>query len=266
MPTTNPTGSSADIRNYQFGNITGVDLTAPVILNPNPLDIQSVGGKPIGSVTDKWAYFYLFLQTKKIDTSLNSEQGRKDISLKLIEEFNTNKQTSTWAALGDVNPLRGINNPLTRDDIYAIQRFNKISDPNIQVDGWLGTQTAQMSYPRALISVSVTKGANGEVVPNDPQSFIPVIWGNKRYVLKEKDSQEINSSLQTKGPISNYFVLYDPVIHKEKLQTKNLPKNWNLIESGASITQPANFINAKTRLLAQQKASLQNQTNLIKSL
>jgi len=266
MATTPPTGSSADVKNYQYGNITGVDLTAPVTLNPNPLDIQQVGGKPIGSVADKWAYFYLFLQTKKIDTSLNSEQGRKDISLKLIDEFNNNKETSAWAALGNINPLRGTNNPLTRDDIYAIQRFTKITDPNVQTDGWLGTQTAQMQYPRVLLSVNVTKGANKEVIPKDPQSFIPVIWGNKRYVLQEKDSQEVSTSPLAKGPISNYFIIYDPAIHREKLQKENLPKNWDLIGPDVSITQPATFTNAKTRLIAQQKTTLQNQTNLINSL
>jgi hypothetical protein len=262
MATTPPTGSSADIKSYQYGSITGIDLTAPVVLNPNPLDIQRVGGKPIGSVADKWRFFYLFLQTKKIDTSLNSEQGRKDISTKLIEEFNTNKDTSNWAEFGNINPLRGANNPLTRDDIYAIQTFTKITDPNIQVDGWLGTQTAQMLYPRASIFVDITDGG----LNKDPQSFIPVIWGNKRYVLKEKDDQEVSSSPQTKSPIANYLVLYDPVIHKEKLQTQNLPKNWDIIGSDISVNQSATLINAKTKLVSQQKASIQNQTNLIKSL
>jgi len=266
MATTPPTGSSADIKSYQYGSITGVDLTAPVVLNPNPLDIQQVGGKPIGSVNEKWIYFYLFLQNKKIDTSLNSEQGRKDISVKLIEEFNTNKETSPWAAFGNVNPFRGANNPLTRDDIYAIQTFTKITDPNVQVDGWLGTQTAQMQYPRILFSVNITKGANKEVIPKDLQSFIPVIWGNKRYVISEKVNQEVSASPQTKGPVANYLVLYDPVIHKEKLQTQNLPKNWDIIGSDVSVNQPATFINAKTKLVAQQKTSIQNQTNLTNSL
>lgn len=240
----------------QFGVVSGVDLTSKVILNNNPLDVESVNGFPPGSVVDKWTFFYLFLQDRKIDTDINSLEGRKNISLKLINEFNTDTESSLWASFGSSNKYRGTQNPLTRQDIEAIQRFTSKTDPNVQIDGWVGTQTIQMFYPRSRI---FTPRGNKNL-PLD--SLYPIIWGSKRYVISVKDAQ---TAKELTYPTLLYVKLYDPSLHKDKLISEAIPKEWNSIDT-VSISPTATLENAKTTLLAQQKKSLQSQTNLTNSI
>ena len=118
----------------QYGVVSGASLVAPVILNQNSLDVEFVNGFNPEDVALKWNGFYNFLQEKNIDTDINSLGGKEKISLPLINEFNTKIVKS---------PSRTI----TRADIEAVQRFNQKTDPNVQVDGWVGTQTIQLQYP-----------------------------------------------------------------------------------------------------------------------
>jgi hypothetical protein len=240
----------------QFGVVSGVDLTSKVILNNNPLDIESINGFPPGSIADKWTFFYLFLQDRKINTDINSLEGRKNISLKLINEFNTDTKSSLWASFGSSNKYRGTQNPLTTDDIKAIQKFTSKTDPNVQIDGWVGTQTIQMFYPRSRIFTS--KGNKNPSL----DSLYPIIWGSKRYVISVKDAQ---SAKELTYPTLLYAKLYDPSLHKDKLIPDTIPKEWNSIDT-VTVSSTATLENAKTTLLAQQKKSLQSQTNLTNSI
>ena len=63
-------------KDYRYSS-TGVDLTAPLQLNPNPLDIESLGGRDKGYTREKWSAFLRFASLKidKNDTSLNSQAG-----------------------------------------------------------------------------------------------------------------------------------------------------------------------------------------------
>jgi len=241
-----------NIGDNKFGVTSGVDLTAPVLNNNNPLDIEYVNKFPPGSVADKWAFFYLFIQDKEISTDINSLSGKKEISLELINEFNTNKRTSIWATFN--NKYRGINNPITNEDIIAIQKFTQKTDPNVQIDGWVGTQTLQMFYPRS----NIYKPS----LDNYPESSLyPAIWGNKRYVISKKNTQ---LSKQNQFPALIYYELYNPSIHDQYLIKQAIPKIWDKIDT--PIINNISSENVKSLLLEKQRNYLQSQSKIINSL
>lgn len=251
----------AEPRDSRFGNITGIDLKAPVILNPNPFDIESVNGQPKSSVWEKWLYFWGFANKyiDKNDTSINTEEGKNRITSKLIDDFNSNKDISDWAKFGTLNPNRGLNNPITREDIFAIQRFTRKTDPRVIVDGWVGTQTLQMLYPKILTIVN-----NIDKNPN-PQNYYPSIWGDKRFVISVKDNTEyVSSNHKSKASL---LVPYDPSKHNDKFEG-NSGNNKQWIALGETVTpnSTAEKINTETLKSTIQKNILQLQTKITNSL
>jgi hypothetical protein len=257
----------------QFGVVSGVDLTAPVILNNNPLDIEFVNGKNPEEVTRKWNVFFEFLKSKKINTDINSLEGQKQVSLPLIEEFNTNKKTSFWAEIGE-----SIKNPLTRDDIFAIQKFNQKTDPNIQVDGWVGTQTKQLKYPLInFLLINFKNYERNKFVEYSPKDYpdntlIPIIWGNKRYVISKTDYFK---SVEQKISSFPFWKIYSPTSDKNLLSWKtmslklrtNFPSQpeWDKLDNTVDIENTIS-INQQTQQIQQIKTQFQSQTNLINQI
>lgn len=255
----------------QFGVVSGVDLLAPPILNEDPSSIESVNGKNPEEVYQKWETFNTFLQSKKINIDINTIKGRED-SLKLIIEFNTNKKTSFWADSG-----KSILNPLTKADVEAIQRFTQRTDPNVQVDGWVGTQTVQLKYPPLRFLLTEFKVYDGKLnkttiyaVKNYPSNtLIPIIWGNKRFIIPLDDFNNSNRSKKSSYP---FWKTYDPVRDKNNLpwnalstqlrQTINHPyRQWDELDNTINIENVLS-VNQKTKELQQTKNSLSSQTKL----
>lgn len=237
-----------------------VDLLAPIKLNLNPYDIESVNGKPPVYVWEKWRYFigYSNIIDKK-NLFINTNEGYKAlITDKLIKEFNNDPSKSAWAEFGNSYPYRGFNNPLTRNDIFAIQRFTLKSDPNVVIDGWLGTQTLQMNYPTVNIKVSIPLG----YTPN-PENYYPVIWGIKKYVIKVKDNtKHVNDKSQ---PLAYYLIPYNPAKHDGKLEGAGSTfKDWINLEKPQP-TQSPEKTNAITEKVQNVKTNLQNQTKISKT-
>lgn len=191
----------------------GPDLLAPITLNTDPRDIEPVKGQPPQAVWEKWIYFRAFY-TKNVnikDPFLNTEEGKKKITLEIIEKFNSDVENSNWAKFENSSPYRGYNNPVTREDIFAIQKYHKKVDPNIVIDGWLGTQTYQCAYPG--INFKTFYEQNESFVP-PPDKLWPVIWGNQRYVILVKDYPP--GKIIPPKPRPFYLTSYDPVKHKIK--------------------------------------------------
>lgn len=250
-----------ETRDSRFGSITGVDLLAPIISNTNPLDIESVNGQPKSSVWEKWLYFWGFANKylDKTDTSINTEEGKNRITSKLIDDFNSNKEISDWAKFGLSNPNRGLLNPITREDIFAIQRFTQKTDPRVIVDGWVGTQTLQMLYPTILTIIDTRSKTP------DPQNYYPVIWGDKRFVIKVKDNTEyISSNHKSKA---SFLVPYDPNKHRDKLEgNSGNNKQWISLGETTKTNNTAEKTNTETSKTIAQKNTLQLQTKINNSL
>jgi hypothetical protein len=260
----------------KFGIVSGVDLTSPPILNEDPSDIESVNGRNPEEVFLKWEVFYKFLQSKTISTDINSLEGRKKISLELINEFNTNKKTSFWASSG-----KSISNPLTKADIEAIQRFTQKTDPNVQVDGWVGTQTIQLKYPPLRFLLTEFRVYDGKLNKNTTytvkdypsNTVIPIIWGNKRFVIPLGDFNDSNSSKTSSYP---FWKSYDPIKDKNNLpwnslstqlrQTINNPyRQWDELDNTVN-NENALSVNQKTNDTQQRKNSLSSQSKLVNSI
>jgi hypothetical protein len=254
------------IQNYRFGYTTNTDLLAPVNFNLNPLDIKPVKGTPPSYVWEKWRYFNGFV-LQNIDltnTYINSEEG-KEITVNLIKEFNTNPQKSKWAQLGTSSPYRGLNSPITREDIFAIQRFHQKTDSKVIVDGWLGTQTLKLNYPNIEFSTGVKPSLVSQ------EKVFPVIWGNKRYVISSKSFLEYKSSNPTPKSTPEYLELYDPTKHDSLFafdpnRFGDDVKTWVALGQTTTPNASAEKVNSETVKKTVEKEIKQLQTKLKNSI
>jgi hypothetical protein len=273
-----PTGSDGQ-RDYRYSS-TGVDLTAPVKLNPNPFDIESFGGRDKGYTQEKWSAFLRFVTTSSIDengnkigpridkkdVSLNSQAVWSKLTTDLINEFNTSP-LSNWIQFGKTSPNRGLQNPLTLADITAIQKFTNKVDPNAQIDKIpiLGTQTLQMKYPELLVLQVVNKDFKDNITNGAPELLIPVIWGNKRYIISNgiyANWKKENSSLRKS--LFEIIVLYDPTKHPKDKWSYNFDtkKEWVSLASSTVPSQSAEKINSETVKTSIQSKTKQLQTKI----
>lgn len=214
--------------NNTFGVTSNVNLTNSVNLNLNPLDIP----KDLYSSLNSWNIFQKYLQNKGYvkDPTFNKNQENTN---NVIDEYNK--------SISNVNVM-----PITQDSIVAAQTFHKKNDPNVQIDGWVGSQTSQLSYPSSLIMYESIKG--DIYTPINSKGFIPIIWGYKRFVV----TAETQISYGKKKSITPYnlWVIYDENIHTD-LQTKTLQKLWFTLNQETEIS-----INAAQNELQRQNVKI----------
>ena len=156
-------GNLIKIRNYRYSDTTPpVDLLAPVFLNNSYNDIPETEASPSYPVPDmtpfakkyitslRWLVFIRWILTVKrsLFDDPNLFLNKDDKTLELLKEFNNNSQ---WATFYKLNRSY----PLTTDSVREIQRYNQITDPNVIVDGFIGTQTLQLLYPQPLFSYPI---------------------------------------------------------------------------------------------------------------
>jgi hypothetical protein len=219
-----------------------VDLTAPIILNTNPLDISP------DIYYDIWNLFQEFLRKKGVVNSsgLNSDKGYSKVGIELIKEFNSN---------------RSIEFSITEKDIKAAQKYHEITNPGkILIDGRLGSQTSQMRYPEPILYYK----SDSKNVPLNTNGYIPMIWGNKRYVVTAKIVYDY--AIKGLSTPKNAYIIYNPSIHDTLLQKEDLPRIWDTLESQTIINKSAIDINNATKNVVKLKNNIQNQINIIKSI
>ena len=247
-----------DIKDKDRYSDNGIDLLEPPVLNLNPFDIEKILLYPKEFTQEKWNRFYYFVNNSfdKKDTSINSSI-KKSKTDDLIKRFNE----EIWYPYGDKYPsiYRGKNNPLTREDIFAIQRFTSKTYPKTLIDGWLGTQTLQMKYPSYIVEQNLDS--------EDENKFMPAIWGEYRFVVQYKNFKNNKNGTDT-NPIVKYFIPYNPDIYtadkltwpieliKEFMRTKTYKPN------SVNITKSPSQINSETAKTSIQKQTKQLQTKL----
>jgi hypothetical protein len=259
---TPPTGSDGK-RDYRYGT-DGTDLTAPIILNINPDDIES-GTHPKIYTVLKWRAFLRFIDSypgfNKNDITLNSADKWATTTAQLIKDFN---KDSDWAK--KTEPHRGASNPFTLKDITDIQKFTKKVDPRVVVDviPILGTQTLKMDYPSVLIKFTVDK-INGKPIVPQPDQFIAVIWGNKRYVITYSNYEAAGTDV---AKIVEKMELYDPTIHtRDKFYNNvNNYKEWTALEPTVIVSQSADQVNSNTTKQNINKKISSLQTEIKKAI
>lgn len=191
-------GTSIPSAGNQFGATSNVDLTKKVNLNQNPNQI------PQNANAAGWNAFQGYLQKQNMvnDPRMNTPEGRKALTDQSVQGFNKSDYVTKYPQ-----------NAITPDNIKAAQQYHKQSDPNVQVDQWVGSQTSQLKYPTPTRYFQTDQS---KVTPQDKQGFVPVTWGNQRYV------QDASKPYSQKD-----LVPYDEKLHGATLQKNYIPKNWN---------------------------------------
>jgi hypothetical protein len=247
----------ADNPNNIFGSKTGVNLTNKVILNTNPIQIL-----PNSNIAG-WNAFHKFLQAKGVinDPSNNSDVNKK-IADGFIAEFNSGNSIVRGIVFDHV--LKFPQNKIVSENIFSAQKYHKLTDPTVQVDGWVGSQTSQLIYPSPLAYYVYSESDPQSKIPASNVGWIPVTWGNQRYVLSAE------KLIQTKGLFSSKdLILYDENIHGDQLQRNagQFPRNWDTWGNATSISnRSAISINNKTRENIRNKNIAQSQTNVVKNI
>jgi hypothetical protein len=207
-----------------FGATSNVNLTDIVKLNLNPLDIPKSLYLTLGS----WNAFQNYLQKNNLVRKSEFNKNQEDTN-KIIAEYNNSI----------INPNF---QKITQDAIVAAQTFHKKSDPKVQIDGWVGSQTSQLKYPSAIL---MYERAKDQDIPANPKGFIPIIWGNKRFVI----SAEIQTTYDKKGlfaPFSSW-IQYDENIHVD-LQTNYIQNSWYTLNQETKITKSASEIESQRKI------------------
>ena len=228
----------ADIKDKDRYSDNGTDLLEPPILNLNPFDIERVLSHPKEFTQEKWNRFFYFVNQNfdKKDTSINSSI-KKSKTDDLIKKFNE----EVWFPYSNENPSihRGQTNPLTREDIFAIQRFTSKTYPKTLVDGWLGTQTLQMKYPSYIVE------QNLDLI--DDNKFMPATWGEYRFVVQYKNFKNNKNGTDT-NPILKYFITYNPDIYTADKLTYPIELVKQFIAAKTYVSNP----NVKVKLTPEQ--------------
>ena len=284
-----------------------VDLTAGVTLNRDPYLI------PDGINTAGWGYFQRYLKQLYIDnpgklTELNTNEGFK-VSQQIINDFNQNyiikvgDTYDTWKVnqngtkeritIGRQNVVsfrfldRFPNGLIDVATVKAAQNYHLITSfsgvNRVLVDGWVGSQTAQLVYPgRSLeyLYFSEESDINGKplgvltkdgVVSRRPMyksGLIPAIWGNRRFVVDARVVDQYINNVETgvlARPIPEkigdygtglipfeYFIPYEPSLHDATLQFKDqvkfpgapTPGDWEKIGQETIVYKDSTKINA----------------------
>ncbi len=234
------------VESRQFSD-NGVDLTQPIVLNQNPLDID----KNVNIYT--WNFFQSFLQRERIvnDPRLNSSEGYQKAVIPIIQLYN-----SSLEKFPNYEQLQ-INN----EAISATQKYHLITNPGkIIVDGILGSQTTQMRYPEPVSYYLKQEDTNS---PISTEGFIPVIWGNKRYVVGAKLYDfyiKQNLSVPTE-----FYRLYEPSLDRD-LQMDFIPSLWYTLGLQTTINSSAEKINRQQRLSEQVKELRKTETKITNSI
>ena len=220
-----------------FGVKSGVNLIEPVNLNINPLDIPKVLYSTLGS----WNVFQNYLQKNNFVRNPQFNKNQEDTN-KIIVEYNNS-----------------ITNPnfqkITQDAIVAAQTFHRKSDPKVQINGWVGSQTSQLKYPSAVL---MYERAKDQDIPADPKGFLPIIWGNKRFVI----SAEIQTTYNKKklfAPLSSWIQYYEN-IHVD-LQTKYIQNSWYTLNQETKITKSASEIESQRKIEKTNSQKLKDITD-----
>lgn len=285
--------SKAPEKTNIFGEKSGVNLIESVKLNINPLQIPGyfINNKYINVSTDSplysnvggWNAFQNFLVIKGVvkDPTNNSDENRK-LANQLIEEFNSGTAVINGRTFDYIKNYPF--NKITAQHVILAQTYHKISDPNVQIDGWVGSQTSQLRYPTPegfyeWDTKEQDKTKNKKSNPEGNKSlplikenaYIPIIWGNKRFVVKVEE--QVNNYYKTDGksniPPPEKWVLYEedkfPNI-KFAFTNGQPPKEWYTIGKSTEPNKSALALNTVTEKTNKIKENLKTQTKVVSDI
>lgn len=243
-------------RNYRYSD-EGIDLLADVNLNINPLDINASDPKSAGKIIRRWNNFISFVRGKIniYETKFNSDSSVNNLQ-ELLNNYNTN---------------RAEDYKINSNIIKEAQTYHKLSDPSVVIDGRLGTQTFKLLYPDLIIYVKEEekKDESGNKIwfnIDSPDKYIPVGWGDKKYVIKSSD---FNKKYKNAINFYEFIDKYDPAKYPdEKMGAWKTNPSWNRLGLAYTpIPTPSpSEINLTTKKDQFKKEVNQKVTNILNSL
>lgn len=272
---TSPTGSISSKKDNIFGEKSKVDLTKKVALNTNPFQIPGLflGKKyidvpstsPLYANIGGWNAFSKFLFAKGVvgDPSNNSDENKK-LADELITEFNSGTANIKGKVYDHV--IKFPFNKITTPQIILAQTYHKITDPKVQIDGWVGSQTSQLIYPQPVGAYTYVPSDPSKTMPAKKTGFIPIIWGNKRFVVKIEDQIENSKKTKTQLPPRELWVVYDETLHKETLDLSRINKEWYLLDQSIEINKSPSQLNDITKQINKVKENFKTQTKIISKI
>lgn len=276
--------SKAPAKTNIFGEKSGVNLIESVKLNINPLQIPGlfVGEKytpapsnsPLYANSGGWNAFQSFLVAKGIvkNPTNNSDENKKLID-ELIAEFNSGEATVNGKVFDHIKKFP--QNKITTQQIILAQTYHKITDAKVQIDGWVGSQTSQLRYPVAqgfyIWDGNEEKKTGNKTLPLIKKDvYIPIVWGNKRFILKVEN--QVENYYKTDGSFSlpqdrNNWILYTPDKFPDiKFAIDPLPKEWYIIDQSTEPNKSASAVNVITAQTNKVKENLKSQTNVVSNI
>jgi len=265
-------------RNYRYSD-EGIDLLAEITLNINPLDIDAPDQKSVNETIRKWNGFISFVRGKIniFETKFNADSSINNLQ-ELLNNYNADK-----SELGKI----------TINDIKKAQIYHQIADPDVVIDGRLGTQTFKLIYPEPIIwenKKETERNGKWIVLRNQTPEYgyLPVSWGDKKYVLssriynqffltpeerKNAISPSSNKNREDGKSIYELIEPYKPSIHnnvlfyKEKDPNESWP-NWGRLDLAYTPrpTPTPTQINLVTKKDQFKKEVTQKTTNLLNQI
>lgn len=253
-------------------------------LNKNPLQISGLfkgttyspvpPNSPLYANIAGWNAFQNFLLAKGVvkDKKYNAGE-KKAITDQWIKEFNSGEFTINGKVFDHVKKFP--QNKLTVKQIYLAQEYHKKVDPIVKVDGWVGSQTSQLRYPEAqgfyIWDGNEEKKTGNKTLPLiKKDAYIPIIWGNKQFILKVEN--QVENYYKTDGSFSlpkdrNSWILYTPDKFPDiKFAIDPLPKEWYIINQSTEPNKSASAVNNITAQTNKVKENLKSQTNVVSNI
>lgn len=182
-------------RDLSVGYKTGKDLTAAIKYNDDPTQIPKDANVGAWSTFQRYAKDYKFggEDSDVGSVDMNSLEGKTKYTDRLISDFNSSPEAAKYKA------------QISKKDIENAQRYHSLTDPNVAVDGWYGSQAYKLNYPSPVGAYQV----NSEGKPVSDKGYLPYKYGSKDYVLPASKVGKFATS---------DLVPYDPSVHGSELQ------------------------------------------------
>jgi len=285
-------GKSSTETSSERDLLIGFTSEVPLIvkeLNTNPLQISGLfnGTKynpvppdsPLYANRGGWNAFQNFLLAKGVvgEAKYNAEE-KKAIAKQWVKEFNSGEFVINGKVFDHVKKFP--QNIITIQQIEFAQKYHKKIDPNIQVDGWVGSQTSQLKYPTALAIYEYDKkegerfglsDINNNIPSIKKDAYIPIFFGSKLFILKVEDQLDFVYKQNKTGQGNNF----NKMIYYEKDKFPDIkfafssgqpPPSWYTYDQITQPNQSASIVNSKTEQQNKIKENFKSQTKITSNI
>lgn len=285
-------GKSSTETSSERDLLIGFTSEVPLIvkeLNKNPLQISGLfkgttfsevpPSSPLYANSAGWNAFQSFLLAKGVVGKKEFNAKKEALTKQWIEEFNSGESVINGKVFDHVKKFP--QNVITIKQVILAQQYHKKVDPNIQVDeGWVGSQTSQLRYPDMysyyVWDINEEKRTGSKNLPLiTTGAYIPIIWGNKRFIVKVEE--QVENYYKSKGKSSlplnreNWLLYSEDKFPNIKLASETpagsiTPALWYTIDQQTEPNKSSLEVNSKTEQQNKIKENFKSQTKITSNI